>query len=410
MNSSKWHLFERFGLELEYMIVSKETGKVLPRADAVLGKDENGENLSDAEHGPVGLSNELVSHVLELKCAEPTTTLVGWGETFHREVLAANESLANIGGELLPSAAHPFMDPMTETVLWPYDCNEIYEAYNRIFDCRGHGWANLQSTHLNISFAGDEEFGKLHAGIRLLLPLIPAMAASSPYLDGRYTGFRDARIETYRHNQEKIPSITGKVIPEAVFTEEDYNQKIFARIEKDIAPFDPEKLLNHFFLNSRGAIARFDRGAIEIRLVDIQECPRADVAIAEFEVAILKALANEKWSSQAAERAFETDRLARLLQNTVKSAEEAIFDDADYLRLFGIKGTSMQAKELLRHIFSEVRNEISEDSQRVLERILERGTLASALVRNLGEAPSGADFLREYGKLAHALSKNTLYA
>ena len=269
MSNSPWHLFDRFGLELEYMIVSKETGKVLPRVDAVLGKDENGENRSDLQHGDVGLSNELVSHVLEFKCAEPANSFAGWSDRFHQEILAANETLSKIDAELLPTAAHPFMDPMTETTLWPYDCNEIYEAYNRIFDCRGHGWANLQSTHLNISFCGDEEFGKLHAAIRLLLPLIPAFAASSPYLDSRYTGYKDARIETYRHNQEKIPSITGKVIPEAIFTEADYNEKIFEVVKRDIAPYDTDHLLNHFFLNSRGAIARFDRGAVEIRLVDI---------------------------------------------------------------------------------------------------------------------------------------------
>ncbi len=406
---SPWHIFERFGLELEYMIVSKDSKKVLPKVDAVLGKDENGENLSDIEHGPVGLSNELVSHVLEFKCKEPARSLAGWDKIFHREILSANEKLSSVGGELLPSAAHPFMDPMTETVLWPYDCNEIYEAYNRIFDCRGHGWANLQSTHLNISFSGDEEFGTLHAGIRLLLPLIPAVAASSPYLDSRFTGFKDARIETYRHNQEKIPSITGKVIPEAVFTEADYDRFIFEKIEKDIAPFDREKLLNHFFLNSRGAIARFDRGAMEIRLVDIQECPKADVAIAEFEVAILKALARGFFASQAAQRAFDTDRLARILLATVKDAEGAVIDDADYLRLFGIDAPSMRASDLLKEIFAKVRENVSEKSRKVLERILERGTLASALVKRLGAAPSREDLVREYARLARSLAENTLY-
>lgn len=406
---SPWHLFERFGLELEYMIVSKGTEKVLPRVDAVLGKDENGENLSDVEHGPVGLSNELVSHVLEFKCAEPAAALEGWDKTFHKEILSANEKLATIGGELLPSAAHPFMDPMTETVLWPYDCGEIYEAYNRIFDCRGHGWANLQSTHLNISFCGDEEFGKLHAGIRLLLPLIPAIAASSPYLDSKFTGYMDARIETYRHNQEKIPSITGKVIPEAVFTESDYDKVIFDRIEKDIAPYDKEKLLNHFFLNSRGAIARFDRGAVEIRLVDIQECPKADVAIAEFEIAILKALADEKWASQKEQRAFDTDNLVQILFATVKDAENARIDDENYLRLFGIQGKTKRASDLLKHIFDEVRKSISANSQTVLRNLLERGTLASALVGHLGKSPDRSDFVREYAKLAHSLAENSLY-
>lgn len=406
---SPWHLFERFGLELEYMIVSKGTEKVLPRVDAVLGKDENGENLSDVEHGPVGLSNELVSHVLEFKCAEPTASLEGWDKTFHKEILSANEKLATIGGELLPSAAHPFMDPMTETILWPYDCGEIYEAYNRIFDCRGHGWANLQSTHLNISFCGDEEFGKLHAGIRLLLPLIPAIAASSPYLDSKFTGYMDARIETYRHNQEKIPSITGKVIPEAVFTESDYDKVIFDRIEKDIAPYDKEKLLNHFFLNSRGAIARFDRGAVEIRLVDIQECPKADVAIAEFEIAILKALADEKWASQKEQRAFDTDNLVQILFATVKDAENARIDDENYLRLFGLQGKTKRASDLLKHIFDEVRKSISANSQTVLRDLLERGTLASALVGHLGKSPDRSDFVREYAKLAHSLAENSLY-
>ncbi len=406
---SPWHIFERFGLELEYMIVSKDSKRILPKVDAVLGKDANGENLSDVEHGPVGLSNELVSHVLEFKCGEPTESLAGWDENFHREILSANEKLSPVGGELLPSAAHPFMDPMTETVLWPYDCNEIYEAYNRIFDCRGHGWSNLQSTHLNISFSGDEEFGTLHAGIRLLLPLIPAVAASSPYLDSRFTGYKDARIETYRHNQEKIPSITGKVIPEAVFTEADYNRVIFERIEKDIAPFDREKLLNHFFLNSRGAIARFDRGAIEIRLVDIQECPKADVAIAEFEVAILKALASGTFAPQAAQRAFDTDRLLKILLATVKDAERAIIDDADYLRLLDVDAPSMRASDLLEHLFGKVRGNISEKSGKVLEKILERGTLASALFERLGASPSRNDFVREYARLARSLAENTLY-
>lgn len=406
---SPWHIFERFGLELEYMIVSKDSKRVLPKVDAVLGKDANGENLSDVEHGPVGLSNELVSHVLEFKCGEPTESLAGWDENFHREILSANEKLSPVGGELLPSAAHPFMDPMTETVLWPYDCNEIYEAYNRIFDCRGHGWSNLQSTHLNISFSGDEEFGTLHAGIRLLLPLIPAVAASSPYLDSRFTGYKDARIETYRHNQEKIPSITGKVIPEAVFTESDYNRVIFERIEKDIAPFDREKLLNHFFLNSRGAIARFDRGAIEIRLVDIQECPKADVAIAEFEIAILKALASGTFAPQAAQRAFDTDRLLKILLATVKDAERAIIDDADYLRLLDVDAPSMRASDLLKHLFGKVRGNISEKSGKVLEKILDRGTLASALFERLGASPSRNDFVREYARLARSLAENTLY-
>ena len=249
----------------------------------------------------------------------------------------------------------------------------------------------------------------MHAAIRLLLPLIPAFAASSPYLDGRNTGYKDARIETYRHNQEKIPSITGKVIPEAVYTEADYNEKIFEVVKRDIAPYDTDHLLNHFFLNSRGAIARFDRGAVEIRLVDIQECPKADVALAEFEMAILKGLAKGTFAPLEKQKAFDTDRLVKILFATVKDAEEALIQDSEYLKIFGIEASEMGAKDLLKSILEKVRSDISAESLNVLQKLLDRGTLATVLVKKLGEKPSQEAFMQEYEKLARSLATNTLY-
>ena len=92
------------------------------------------------------------------------------------------------------------MNPLTETVIWPHDNNEIYSLYDKIFDCRGHGWSNLQSVHINLPFKDELEFRKLHSAIRLLLPIIPALSASSPFADGtihrneRYTpGFLRAK-------------------------------------------------------------------------------------------------------------------------------------------------------------------------------------------------------------------------
>ena len=403
-----YKLWQRYGIEMEYMIVDRDSLNVLPRADVPLGKDENGEQLSDVEHGPIGLSNELVSHVLEFKCAEPVESLHHLGKTFHHEILKANESLKSINAMLLPTAAHPFMDP-AEMKLWPYDCLDIYEAYDRIFNCKGHGWANLQSTHINLSFNGDEEFGKLHGAIRALLPLIPAVAASSPFLDSKYCGFLDGRIETYRHNQEKIPSITGKVIPEAVFTYKDYEERIFNKVKADIAPYDPEHLLNHFFLNSRGAIARFDRGAIEIRLVDIQECPDADIAIAEWEVAVLKGLVEGAFANEAEIRALDTDALARILLAATRSAEKTIINDRDFLKIWKVDASEITAGELVQKITDRVKSRISAHSQALLAEMFKRGTLASALVKAVGANPDRDDFVFEYGRLARCLAENKLY-
>jgi gamma-glutamyl:cysteine ligase YbdK (ATP-grasp superfamily) len=458
---SNYKLWERFGVEMEFMIVDRDTLNVLPRADVPLGKDKDGNQLSDIEYDDIGLSNELVSHVLEFKCAHPKSTFDGLGKRFFHEIRRANKKLEKINAMLLPSACHPFMDP-AEMKLWPYDCLDIYQTYDRIFNCKGHGWANLQSTHLNLSFDGDEEFGELHAAIRLLLPLIPAIAASSPYLDGKYTGYRDARINVYRHNQDKVPEITGQVIPEQAYSYDEYNKMIFDKVKKAIAPYDTEHLLNHFFLNSRGAIARFDRGAIEIRLVDIQECPNADIAIAELEIATLKAIVNGKFatsrsgntagSSNAADiseaansvphtlkeyreflRNFDTTRLAELLNKTVKDAENASIDWAEYLSVFGMNFAtasastspvttsaatspasspathSITAGDLWKHIYSVVKNDLTEVSQSVMEKMLERGTLSSALYKALGDNPSREAFVSEYKKLADCLAHNRLY-
>ena len=267
----------------------------------------------------------------------------------------------------------------------------------------------MQSTHINLSFHGDDEFGKLHGAIRALLPLIPAVAASSPFLDGKYCGYLDGRIETYRHNQEKIPSITGKVIPEAVFTYKDYEEQIFNRVKADIAPYDPEHLLNHFFLNSRGAIARFDRGAVEIRLVDIQECPDADIAIAEWEVAVLKGLVEGAFASEAEIRALDTDALAKILLATTRSAEKTVINDRDFLKIWKIDASEITAGELVQKITDRVKGKISSYSQELLASLFKRGTLASTLVKAVGADPIRDDFVYEYGKLAKCLAENRLY-
>ena len=434
-----YKLWERFGVEMEFMIVDKDSLQVLPRADVPLGKDKDGNQLSDVEYDDIGLSNELVSHVLEFKCAHPKSTFDGLGKRFFHEIRRANKKLEKINAMLLPSATHPFMDP-AEMQLWPYDCNEIYETYDRIFNCKGHGWANLQSTHLNLSFDGDSEFAELHAAIRLLLPLIPAIAASSPYLDGKYSGLKDARIEVYRHNQDKVPEITGQVIPEQAYSYDEYDKQIFDKVKKAIAPHDPEHLLNHYFLNSRGAIARFDRGAIEIRLVDIQECPNADIAIAEMEIAALKAIANGKFLTAAKStiatnaqskipttmkeyrkflQSFDTSKLAEILARTTKDAEDAIIDWPEFLAVFGMDfadGTNgadgrggVKAGDIWKHIYSVVKNNLTEVSQSVMEKMLARGTLATALYKALGDSPVHESFVTEYKKLADCLAHNRLY-
>src|SRR5690606_32858155 len=138
--------------------------------------------------------------------------------------------------------------------------SEYYEAFDRIFDCRGHGWANLQSVHLNLPFDGDDEFGRLHAAVRLILPILPAIAASSPIMDARITGTLDNRLSVYRANARTLPIVSGRIIPGPVHTRADYEREVLDAIYRDLAPHDPDGTLRHEWVNARGAIARFTRG------------------------------------------------------------------------------------------------------------------------------------------------------
>ncbi|MBI1915535.1 MAG: glutamate--cysteine ligase [Planctomycetes bacterium] len=351
--SSPLHLFEGFGVELEYMIVDADSLNVLPVADEVL-RSVAGEYVNDVERGDISWSNELALHVVELKTTDPAPDFDGLAEKFQENVREINERLAPLGGRLMPTAMHPWMDPFREMRLWPHEYSPVYEAFNRIFDCRGHGWANLQSVHLNLPFADDAEFARLHAAVRLLLPILPALAASSPVVEGRLTGLLDSRMDVYRTNSARVPSITGLVVPEAVSSRAAYEEKILQRVYRAIAPHDPGGVLQHEWLNARGAIARFDRNAIEIRVLDVQECPAADVAICAGIAGVLHLLI-ERFLPEKDQHAVTTEQLHAILLATIRDADEAVIAEPSYLRLFGMRGRpSCTAREMWEHLLGLV--------------------------------------------------------
>ena len=60
------HLFDAFGLELEYMLVDGETLDVVPAADQLL-EAAAGELTDEFENGDVAWNHELALHVIELR-------------------------------------------------------------------------------------------------------------------------------------------------------------------------------------------------------------------------------------------------------------------------------------------------------------------------------------------------------
>src|SRR5690606_13489277 len=403
------HCFEVYGIELEYMVVSRDTLQATPVVDRIF-MHLNNRPEGEFVNGKISWSNELVAHVIELKTTKPVALPSEVLPEFRKNVEKINSILSENHCCLLPTACHPFMDPLTETRIWPHDAHEIYELYNRIFDCRGHGWSNVQSTHLNLPFQDDDEFDRLHTAIRLLLPIIPALCASSPILEGKQSGWMDSRMFHYQYNQQTIPVIGGKVIPEYIRNQEEYRSRIFTPINTALKPYDTDHILEDHFVNSRGAIARFDRGSIEIRVMDIQECPEADVAILELVIEVLKSLVFEEWSDYPCQASWQEDDLYAIFQKAIHRAEMGQIDLTNFGKVFGIGDDSnVSLKDLWTRLYDKVKFRLGERSQIAIELILEQGSLATRIIKNLNGSCTYDQIHATYQKLADCLESGKMF-
>jgi glutamate---cysteine ligase / carboxylate-amine ligase len=406
------HLFEGYGVELEYMLVKSDTLEVLAAADRVLS-GADGLFVNEAVHGAVTWSNELALHVLEFKPAGPVQAFEPLVQLFSRSIEELTEVLGPMNGMAMPGGMHPFMNPATDLRLWPHEYSPIYTTFDGIFNCRRHGWANLQSLHLNLPFYGDEEFGRLHAAIRIVLPLLPAIAASSPIAEGRCTGMLDTRMDMYQSNSILVPSITGDLIPEPIFTMWEYEEEVLEKIYRDLKPHDPEGLLQEEWVNARGAIPRFERNTIEIRIIDVQEHPAADIAVAALVTALVRGLVEERFAGWERQKTWRSATLREILTATIRDGEGTLIDNTEYLRLFGFHRASVCTSGVLWSYLIErlwkLYPSLLEPHQAALSGIIRNGTLATRILRACGKNPDRSTIEYVYRQLCRCLAQGKLF-
>lgn len=400
------HLFEGYGVELEYMIVDRQTLNIKSVADKVL-EAVGGPWSREVDCGTLAWSNELVLHVVELKTNGPAKSLNGLHVPFERDIRRINDILSPLDACLLPSAMHPWIKPDDEAALWQNEDVEIYTALDRIFGCQGHGWKNLQSAHLNLPFYNEAEFVRLHSAIRLILPLIPAIAAASPYMDGGCgSGVLDNRLIVYQNHCHRFPQAMGPVIPEPVNSIEQYHTDILEPIYKALKPHDPEEILAYEWINARGAITRFDRQTIEIRLIDVQECPVADIAIVQLITGAIRWLIEHRESVLHQGNHFSSERLKAILQLTIQDAQDACIADEEYLRLMGLQKSSAAAREIWDHLFQQVER-FTDSQEQAMRNILEHGTLAWRM-KKIAQSHEQDGLLPLYQSLSECLAQGKM--
>ncbi|MEM2879544.1 MAG: glutamate-cysteine ligase family protein [Candidatus Bathyarchaeia archaeon] len=284
-----YRTLEVLGPEHEFSLVD-ENLRALPIVDKVI-KDVHGRVVNFVEFGGFTFGKELQLHVMEVKPNKPFKSPKAFEEAMHEAVLRLNEMLERrYGARLLGTGMHPTLR-LWETAVWPHRHRQIYEAFSRIFNLRQHGWLNIQSFQLNLPYAREAKAVLMHNLLANICAYLPAVSASSPIYEGCLGEYVDNRLRFYMENQREVPSITGMVVPEYIQSLEQYRRDVIGRYSNDLARVGAHPcILNKDWVNSRGVIIRFDRKALEIRVMDEQECIKADVALSCFMRALLRGL------------------------------------------------------------------------------------------------------------------------
>jgi gamma-glutamyl:cysteine ligase YbdK (ATP-grasp superfamily) len=276
------------GPEHEFSLVNQELN-AFPIADKII-KDCCGKVINFVKFPAFTFGKEMQLHVLEVKANSPFKSPVQFEETMQNAISTLSQIVQKHGCMLLGTGMHPLLK-LEETAIWHHYHRKIYQEYAKFFNLNQHGWLNIQSFHLNLPYQKEADGIQMHNLLANLCTYLPAITASSPIYEGKNGPDVDNRLKFYKMNQKEIPSVAGEIIPENAESFGQYKQEVIGRYSDDLAKAGASKtLLSREWVNSRGVIFRFDRSALEVRVMDEQECIKSDVAFSCFIRAALRGL------------------------------------------------------------------------------------------------------------------------
>jgi gamma-glutamyl:cysteine ligase YbdK (ATP-grasp superfamily) len=397
--ASTYKTLEVLGPEHEFSIVN-DALEALPIVDKII-KDFHGRVVNFVEQPGFTFGKELQLHVMEFKPNAPFKSPVEFEETMQKAILTIQDFLQReFHAHFLGTGMHPLLK-LGGTGIWPHRHRQIYEAYSKIFNLRRHGWLNIQSFHLNLPYSNEESAILLNNTLANICPCLSAISASSPICEGRLGEEVDNRLYFYMQNQKEIPSVTGDVIPEYTSSFSQYKTNIIGKYSDDLSKAGADKLiLDKEWVNSRGVIFRFDRRAIEIRIMDEQECIKSDVALSCFIRAVLRGLMNQE---------------PEFLPHTV------LVQDLNAIMMNGLSASvhhphGKTARRVCEYYYNIAVGNATADEKKylpIIQRRIECGNL-SEILRKRVEKKSHRTDLREaiidtYSEVVKSLAKNQPY-
>ena len=394
-----YETLEVLGPEHEFALVNDELA-ALPIVDEVI-RCFHGRVVNFVEEPRFTFGKELQLHVMEFKPNSPFESPVEFEETMQEAVSTVQDFLQRkFHARLLGTGMHPLLK-LDETGVWPHRHRQIYEAYAKVFDLKRHGWLNIQSFHLNLPYSNETSAMVLNNTLANLCPCLCAISASSPICEGKMGEAVDNRLRFYWENQKEIPSVTGDIVPEYASSFGQYRKNVIGKYSKDLARAGADNLiLNKEWVNSRGVIFRFDRKAIEIRIMDEQECIKSDVALSCFIRAALRGLLNQE--PELLPHAVVVQDLKAVITNGL---------DASIHHSHG-----RTARRACEYYYNLAQTNASEDEKKYLSTVLRRiesGNLSEILrervMRRSQRTSMKEAIIDIYSELTGSLTKNQPY-
>ena len=343
---------------------------------------------------------EMQLHVMELKANRPFKSPSEFEETMQNAVETLNCIVHKHGAQLLGTGMHPLLK-LKDTGIWQHHHKHIYKEYGKIFNLNQHGWLNIQSFHLNLPYQKEPDAIQIHNQLTNLCAYLPAIAASSPIYEAKNGPNLDNRLQFYKVNQKEVSSITGKVVPQYTYSLGQYKHDVIGRYSRDLeAAGANDMLLDREWVNSRGIIFRFDRCALEVRVMDEQECVKSDVALSCFVRAAIRGLI----ASDA--KLLPHELLVRDFNNIVK----------DGLNAKVMHPAGKTARQVCQSFFDLALEHADADEKRYLwliKKRIEEGSLSNLIREKVQRRADKTDFpeaiVSVYSTLIKCLSNNEPY-
>jgi glutamate---cysteine ligase / carboxylate-amine ligase len=255
------------GLEEEFQLLDPETLDLVPRFEQLKSAAEPDAALRAA------IAGELISSEIEI--------ISGAGSDLREAIVRQRDRRRRVfelahahGVELGATGTHPWADYRTQRII-------DTEHYRRVEDgLRYVAWRNNTfSLHVHVGLRDIDRAVRVCDRLRPVLPLLLAVSANSPYLDGRDSGLHSARTQSFTRSFPRCG------IPDAFGGWEAYRGYIdFLLRTRSIVEF------TQVWWSVR---PHFAFGTVEVRICDAQSTAAESEALASLIVACVAQAARD---------------------------------------------------------------------------------------------------------------------